>query len=60
MTRVESVVSLAPNLLWPSGTGWPHLGSVGLRLLPHHLLVSLSETTLGFGHNEYMYGFWFR
>jgi hypothetical protein len=59
MTGVEGVVSLAPNLLRPCGTGRPHLGSVGPRLFAtssHHVI--LSETTPGFGHDEDMYGFW--
>jgi hypothetical protein len=43
-----------------SGVGRPHLGSVGIRLFTTSSpSVILYETTLGFGHHEDMYGFWF-
>jgi hypothetical protein len=61
MTRVESVILLAPNPSRPTKE-WgrqPHLGSVG----PGHFATSsprviLFEATSGFKHNEDMYGFW--
>jgi hypothetical protein len=37
MTRVESVIPLAPNPGWQVG---PTLGRLGLGFLPHHLFVS--------------------
>jgi hypothetical protein len=37
MTRVESIISLAPNPGWPSGST---LGQLGSGFLPHHLPVS--------------------
>jgi hypothetical protein len=54
MTHVKSVISLVPTL-----AGRHHLGSVGPELFAMSSpRVILSETTLGFGHNEDMCGFW--
>jgi hypothetical protein len=42
-----------------SGAGWPQLGSVGPGLFAASSpRVIVSETTLAFGNNEDMYGFW--